>query len=447
MVRVAPIKLQVGPKVLWFDPTDLDIHAGNNVIVNTSRGIEFGTATADIAEVSDEVVATLKSPLQKVIRIATPEDEAKNEELQLKSDEALKVFKQIAAETNDDMRPVMVEFIFGGDKAIFYFEAEDRVDFRELVRRLASHFHTRVDMRQVGVRDAARMVGGLGHCGQELCCRRFTDRFAPVSIRMAKEQDLSLNPQKISGACGRLMCCLRYEYDTYKELKAQAPKVGGKVATPEGEAKVTEVNVPLEQVTLKLEDGKTVKIPLAEFDEPTEGKRPNSVSKEVFEKYSQADLFEIRTQAGELDVTNFTGEDKLADPSSRPSVKAEPKASSSSRRSRRRRGRSQSGESSASQPKQQSQGKGKDKSSSQGRSQGKSSRRSRSRGSSSSGAAAQANKQQGSGRKQRPGQNSSGIQRQRQQGSQKQGAASSGAPTTVHRRSRRRSHTTGGDSQ
>ena len=200
MVRVAPIKMQVGPKVLWFDPADIEVHADDKVIVSTERGTEFATATADIMEVSDELVEQLKSPLKPVLRLATEEDIARAEELSAQSEEALSVFKEFAAQTNEDMHPVLVEFLFDGDKAVFYFEAEDRVDFRELVRRLAAHFHVRVDMRQIGVRDGARIIGGLGHCGQELCCKRLGGEFSPVSIRMAKEQNLSLNPQKISGA-------------------------------------------------------------------------------------------------------------------------------------------------------------------------------------------------------------------------------------------------------
>ena len=217
-------------------------------------------------------------------------------------EEALSVFKELAAETSDQMRPVMVEFLFDGDKAVFYFEAEERVDFRDLVRRLASHFHVRIDMRQIGVRDGARIVGGLGHCGQELCCKRLGGEFSPVSIRMAKEQNLSLNPQKISGCCGRLMCCLRYEYEAYKEVNARAPKHGAKIEIPDGVARVSEVNVPLERVSLRLPDGRTIQIPLEEMDVVGEGRRPNSVSAEVFEKYASSDPLE-----GSFSVVDLRG--------------------------------------------------------------------------------------------------------------------------------------------
>lgn len=171
MVRVAPIKLQVGPKVLWFDPTDLDIRAGDDVIVNTSRGLEYGIATSDVLEVSDDLVKDLKSPLKEVVRLATPEDMDKVCELEEKSAQALGAFKEIALESNKDMHPVLVEYLFEGDKAVFYFEAEERIDFRELVRKLASYFHVRVDMRQIGVRDGARIIGGLGIAAKSCAAR------------------------------------------------------------------------------------------------------------------------------------------------------------------------------------------------------------------------------------------------------------------------------------
>lgn len=309
MVRVAPIKLQVGPKVLWFDPTDLDIRAGDDVIVNTSRGLEYGIATSDVLEVSDDLVKDLKSPLKEVVRLATPEDMDKVRELEEKSAQALGAFKEIALESNKDMHPVLVEYLFEGDKAVFYFEAEERIDFRELVRKLASYFHVRVDMRQIGVRDGARIIGGLGHCGQELCCTRFGGEFSPVSIRMAKEQNLSLNPQKISGVCGRLMCCLRYEYDTYKEFNSRAPKMGAKIETPEGIAKVTDINVPSERITITLEDGSNLKIPLEDFEAPEEGRRPHVISAEVYEEYVQKSQFDALGGAGLVDVINFSGDD------------------------------------------------------------------------------------------------------------------------------------------
>ena len=339
MVRVTPIKMQAGTKVLWFDPGDIDVKANDHVIVKTERGTEFGTATADIMEVSDELIADLKSPLKPVIRIATEEDVQRADELAQQGEEALVVFKEFAEDASDQMRPVMVEFLFDGDKAVFYFEAEERVDFRDLVRKLAGHFHVRVDMRQIGVRDGARLVGGLGHCGQELCCKRLGGEFSPVSIRMAKEQNLSLNPQKISGCCGRLMCCLRYEYETYKEVNSHAPKHGAKVEVPGGVARVTEINVPLERVTLQLEDGKSIKVPLAEMEYNGEGKRPTGVSEEVFEKYASPDPLDVFGTTT-FEVASFSGNEKLADNESRKSRKSEREKEDAHRKPRRRRSRS-----------------------------------------------------------------------------------------------------------
>lgn len=343
MVQVAPIKLKVGPKVLWFDPAGIDVKADDHVIVSTERGHEYGVATSDVIEISDELVAGLKSPLKPVLRLATPEDEETLVELEQRGEEALLVFRRLAEETHTDMHPVAVEFLFDGDKAVFFFESEERVDFRELVRRLAGEFHVRVDMRQIGVRDAARMIGGLGHCGQELCCRRMGGDFNPVTIRMAKEQGLSLNPQKISGCCGRLMCCLRYEFETYKEFNSRAPKMNAKVEVPGGIAKVTDVSMPTETIALRLEDGKTIRVPLAEFEEPEEGRRPHVISEEVFERYTQDDSLEKLSSGLFGEVVGFTGEEKLADPTRRPrprsskqEEKSERTSRSSSRKPRRR---------------------------------------------------------------------------------------------------------------
>lgn len=377
MVRVTPIKLQAGTKVLWFDPAEHTVVAGDHVIVQTERGCEFGTATADIMEVSDELIAELKSPLKPVLRIADDDDVARAEELAAKGDEALATFKELAAETNDQMRPVMVEFLFDGDKAVFYFESEERIDFRDLVRKLASIFHVRVDMRQIGVRDGARMIGGIGHCGQELCCKRLGGGFMPVSIRMAKEQNLSLNPQKISGCCGRLMCCLRYEYETYKEVNARAPKHGAKIEVPDGVARVTEVNVPLECVTLQLEDGHAIKVPLDEMEITGEGKRPTRISQEVFDKYATPDplaLFEM----GSISAPSFTGEDALADAKARPSRRDrnnnDQASSEDTHRKPRRRRRSNSSSQGASQQSRETENAASDKNAKKG---GSSSRRQR----------------------------------------------------------------------
>ena len=325
MVRIAPIRLSHSSTTLWFDALELELSKDMPVIVLTARGVEFGHMVDDVFEATDEQVKQLKSPLKPVKRIATDEDVEQARRMDALGEEALPVFREMAAETNGDMHPVSVEYLFEGDKAVFYFEAEERVDFRELVRKLASHFRVRVDMRQIGVRDEARLVGGLGHCGQELCCKRLGGEFNPVSIRMAKEQDLSLNPQKISGLCGRLMCCLRYEYDAYKDFKSRAPKQNATIQTPEGPAKVTNLDVPREVITLKLEDDKTVKIPLDEFDAPEgDATRPCSVCQEAWDRAKEAASLGAMAKAVFL-TSQFTQDAKVGDavavrhePSSKP---------------------------------------------------------------------------------------------------------------------------------
>lgn len=346
MARVAPIRMNGGSRALWFDPGDLDIRKGDPVVVLTARGVEFGTAADEIMDVSDEEIGKLKSPLKPVKRLATPEDEEQACEMARLSAEALPVFKQLAAESEVEMRPISVEYLLDGDKAVFYFEAEERVDFRDLVRKLAAHFHVRVDMRQIGVRDEARMVGGLGHCGQELCCKRLGGEFCPVSIRMAKEQDLSLNPQKISGVCGRLMCCLRYEYDAYKDFKSRAPKANATVQTPEGPAKVVDLDVPREVVSLKVGDEKPVKVPLCDFEPAEEGARPNRVGSEAWERASAETNMPSVNESSFL-TSQFTGSDKLAEAGSvrrtgaakagRAAAPAEKVEAASGRKPRRRR--------------------------------------------------------------------------------------------------------------
>ncbi|MBS6975856.1 MAG: hypothetical protein KH158_09305 [Eggerthellaceae bacterium] len=315
MVRIAPIRLAYNPKTLWFDPGDLELKKEDPVVVSTARGLEFGRMADDVFEADEAQVKKLKTALKPVKRLASEEDVARAEEMCRRSEEALPVFKQMAAEASEDMHPVSVEFLLDGDKAVFYFEAEERVDFRELVRRLAAHFHARIDMRQIGVRDEARMVGGLGHCGQELCCKRLGGEFCPVSIRMAKEQDLSLNPQKISGVCGRLMCCLRYEFDAYKDFKSRAPKQNSQVETPAGMAKVVDLDVPREIVSLKVEGEKPVRVPLADFEPPDEGSnRPNRVGQDAWNEATTQAVIGVAGESSIFATSQLTGSDKLADP-------------------------------------------------------------------------------------------------------------------------------------
>ena len=334
MVRIAPVRLTFNPKTLWFDAGDLQLAVGDDVIVETARGIEFGTISKPVFEMSPEDVDKLKSPLKPVKRLADDEDRQMRDDCAQAAQEALPIFRRLAAETTPDMNPVAVEYLFDGDKAVFYFESEERIDFRELVRKLAAEFHVRVDMKQIGVRDVARMVGGLGHCGQELCCRRLGGEFNPVSIRMAKEQDLSLNPSKISGTCGRLMCCLRYEYDAYKDFHSRAPKKNAKIATPAGEGKVVDMDVPRELISIKVGDEKPVKVPLADFEPAEEGMRPNEVGEDAWALANEPVTF-VADSAFGLFTNQLTGEDQLAEPGSVRHVHDEEEKTSRSRSRRR----------------------------------------------------------------------------------------------------------------
>ncbi len=281
MPTVVGVKLRFASKVLYFDPQQTEPTEGELVIVETDRGKEMGEIVSEAHEVPK---AEIVSPLKPVLRVASQSDADQLDGLRAQEDEAMPVFRELIEKHELDMKPVAVEYLFDGNKIIFYFSAEERVDFRDLVRDLASRFKARIDMRQVGVRDEARMVGGIGHCGQMLCCVRFPGDFQPVSIRMAKEQDLPLNPLKISGLCGRLMCCLRYEYDAYKDFKSRAPKRNTKVETPVGEAKVVELNTPLETVKLRFADGGNMRVPLSAMDCSCESGCPCKVTSEALEE-------------------------------------------------------------------------------------------------------------------------------------------------------------------
>ena len=231
MVKVIGVRFRNAGKIYYFDPLDLDIEVGQNVIVETARGIEYGHVLIAPREVDDSKVI---QPLKAVIRLATPEDdeiERKNKE---KEKDAFKICLEKIAKHKLQMKLIDAEYTFDNNKVLFYFTADGRIDFRELVKDLASVFRTRIELRQIGVRDETKIRGGIGICGRPLCCHTYLSEFAPVSIKMAKEQNLSLNPTKISGVCGRLMCCLTNEEETYEELNRQLPGVGDHVTTPEG---------------------------------------------------------------------------------------------------------------------------------------------------------------------------------------------------------------------
>ena len=250
-VTVADIRFRNNAKTYFFDPGALTLAAGDHVIIDTSRGVEFGICTAGNHEIpAAEVVA----PLRRVLRLATAQDERMNTQNEEREKRAFTVCQQKIADRGLDMQLVSAECAFDGSKILFFFTADARVDFRELVKDLATAFRTRIELRQIGVRDKAKMVGGLGVCGRPFCCREFLPDFEPVSIKMAKTQSLSLNPTKISGACGRLMCCLKYEQEAYEDLLKNAPKNESFVDTPDGRGTVTEVSLLRQCVKVRMED-------------------------------------------------------------------------------------------------------------------------------------------------------------------------------------------------
>jgi len=240
MRTVAAIKFRTSQKHYYFDPGDLEIACGDFVVVETVRGVELGVVRGGLTQVSEKEFGKAIRP---VLRKATPEDLVTEKANLDKRKEAVRLCKQKIEDYGLQMKLIDAEYTFDGAKLIFYFTAEKRVDFRELVKDLAGHFRMRIELRQVGVRDETRILGGFGTCGRELCCKGWLTDFEPVSIKMAKVQNLSLNPGKISGSCGRLMCCLKYENDVYMELKEGMPDVGELVETKDGKAKVVEANI------------------------------------------------------------------------------------------------------------------------------------------------------------------------------------------------------------
>ncbi|MBA5851401.1 stage 0 sporulation family protein [Clostridium sp. cel8] len=251
MITVIGIRFKKAGKIYYFSPSGLNIKKYDNVIVETSRGVEFGTCVIESKEISEEDIV---APLKNVLRVATEEDEKKHSENKAKEKEAFSICEKKIGEHNLEMKLIDVEYTFDNNKVIFYFTADGRIDFRELVKDLASIFRTRIELRQIGVRDEAKMVGGLGPCGRVMCCSSFLGDFAPVSIKMAKEQNLSLNPTKISGICGRLMCCLNYEQDAYEDIRRRLPKVKSIVETPYGEGEVTGNSVVEESIKVKIKN-------------------------------------------------------------------------------------------------------------------------------------------------------------------------------------------------
>ena len=249
--EVVDIQFRAGQKVYYFDPAGHHCKAGDHVIIDTARGPEYGICAAGNHRIPMKDVVV---PLRCVLRHATAEDERTVTRNRAEEKRAFDICMQKIEEHGLDMQLVSAEYSFDGSKILFFFTADERVDFRELVKNLASIFHTRIELRQIGVRDKAKMVGGLGICGRPFCCASFLDDFQPVSIKMAKTQNLSLNPTKISGTCGRLMCCLKYEQDTYEDLLRTAPKAESFVDTPEGRGTVVEVDLLRQRVKVRMED-------------------------------------------------------------------------------------------------------------------------------------------------------------------------------------------------
>ena len=296
MIKVAGVRFKRAGKVYYFDPGSFAVEKGNKVIVETARGLEFGTVVSAIKEIE---ASSIVAPLKKIIRIAEKKDVLQHEENERRKQKAIQQCQEKVNKHGLVMKLIDVEYTFDNSKIIFYFTADGRVDFRELVKDLASVFKMRIELRQIGVRDEAKMVGGIGNCGKGLCCHTWLPDFEPVSIKMAKVQNLSLNPAKISGICGRLMCCLKYENEVYMDLRKGMPEQGERIKTPDGAAIVIEPNI--------LEN--TVKVRLV-LEEKSEGK-PEKLSVELY-TYSKQQITRLQKHVGkEQDVLEDIDEELL----------------------------------------------------------------------------------------------------------------------------------------
>jgi cell fate regulator YaaT (PSP1 superfamily) len=262
-MRLVGVELEKNGQMHHFQAGDLKLEKGDLVVVEANKGTTLGTI---VTPPKEEKVGLFKRSIPEVIRKATAKDIKAREKWRKKEKDAFTLCLRLIGELKLPMKLVEVEYLLDGSKVIFYFTAEHRIDFRQLVRRLASKLKMRIEMRQIGVRDEAKMVGGVGFCGRELCCSAFLQDFELVSIKMAKEQHLPLNPQKISGLCGRLMCCLSFEVDTYQELKKNLPKVGKRITTKYGEGKVLRQNLLLQTITLELASGGVITIKTDELE-------------------------------------------------------------------------------------------------------------------------------------------------------------------------------------
>lgn len=307
MIKVISVRFRTGGKIYFFDPLEFEIKKGQHVIVETARGMEYGLVVSDIREVEDDRVV---QPLKPVIRVATSADDKQNAENLEKKKEAYDICLEKIRKHELDMKLVDAEYTFDNNKVLFYFTADGRIDFRELVKDLAAVFKTRIELRQIGVRDEIKIMGGIGVCGRVLCCHSYLSEFVPVSIKMAKEQNLSLNPTKISGVCGRLMCCLKNEEETYEELNRKLPNVGDTVSTDDGlQGEVHSVNVLRQRIKVLIEEGDEKELKEYHVDQLTFKKKYVSKDKSDLSAEELAELEKLERQDAE-DAKKDGTEDK-----------------------------------------------------------------------------------------------------------------------------------------
>ena len=305
MINIVGVRFKNAGKIYYFDPVDFEIEEDMDVVVETARGLEYGTIVVGKKEIDEE---SLVSPLKPIIRIATEEDKKHNEENKKKEKEAFEICQQKIKKHKLDMNLLDVEYKFDNSKILFFFTADGRIDFRELVKDLAAVFKTRIELRQIGVRDEVKRIGGNGVCGRELCCCSFLGNFETVSIKMAKEQNISLNPSKISGNCGRLMCCLKYEQDVYEDKLSRIPKVGSIVKTEDGEGIVESIETLKEIIRVKLKDGDETFYKKFNAKDVTLIKSPENEEEDPEEKEHLKELQELE-KLEKMDTQNKTDDD------------------------------------------------------------------------------------------------------------------------------------------
>lgn len=311
MIKVISVRFRTGGKIYFFDPLEFEIKKGQHVIVETARGMEYGLVVSDIREVEEDRVV---QPLKPVIRVATPADDRQNAENLEKKKEAYDICLEKIRKHELEMKLVDAEYTFDNNKVLFYFTADGRIDFRELVKDLAAVFKTRIELRQIGVRDEIKIMGGIGVCGRVLCCHSYLSEFVPVSIKMAKEQNLSLNPTKISGVCGRLMCCLKNEEEIYEELNRKLPNVGDSVTTDDGmQGEVHSVNVLRQRIKVLIEEGDEKELKEYHVDQLTFKKKYVNKDKSDLSPEELAELEKLERQDAE-DAEKDGTEDKPKKP-------------------------------------------------------------------------------------------------------------------------------------